>query len=405
MAVPFSRSLRSLATDGRSARRGGLALSLVFLGGWLVWFLRSEVAVYEITDVARVEAAELAYRAEVPVGGKVVATRLALGREVAVGDVLVELDSASDALDLAEKRTQIRGLVAEIAPLEAQIAAAKRVLDASRDVTRGTADEARVRHRDADAAAIYAEAEAERTARLRTEGLASDSDVARMRSTAKSRRADEQAARIAVDRIGAEHRAHESELAAEVARLERELQSLEAQRAKETAAVAGLEYRIEQRTIRAPVAGRLGEITALQIGSVLRAGDKVAAVVPGTALRVVADFPAAKAVGRVRRGQPGRVRLTGFPWTQWGVLGATVSRVASEAQAGRVRVELALVPDPASAIPVQHGLQGTAEVEVERVSPATLVLRAAGSFVRRASDVEGAPDTTSGATPVAGASP
>ncbi len=405
MAVPFSRSLRSLATDGRVARTTALALSSAFLAAWLAWFFRARVAVYEITDAARIEAEQLAYRSEAPVGGKVVATRLALGREVVAGEILVELDAEADTLDLAEKRTLIGAITSEIAPLEAQIAAQRRVLDANRDVTRSTVGEARVRHRDAEAAAVYAEAEADRTARLHAGGLASDADVARARSTAQSRRADEQALRISVDRVGSEHRAKESELAAEIARLGRELQNLEGQRARERSAVGGLDYRIEQHRVRAPVTGRLGEVTALQVGSVLRAGDKVAAVVPVTALRVVADFPAASAVGRVRAGQPGRVRLHGFPWTQWGVLGVTVARVATEARDGRVRVELALAPDPASAIPVQHGLQGTAEVEVERVSPATLVLRAAGSLVRRASDVEGAPEAPSGATPVAGALP
>ena len=62
---------------------------------------------------------------------------------------------------------------------------------------------------------------------------------------------------------------------------------------------------------------------------------------------------------------------------------ATVSRVAGEVRDGRVRVELALgargrEEDRIPAIPMQHGLPGTVEVEVERVSPARLILRLAG---------------------------
>jgi hypothetical protein len=60
---------------------------------------------------------------------------------------------------------------------------------------------------------------------------------------------------------------------------------------------------------------------------------------------------------------------------------ATVSRVASEVRNGRVRVELSVDPDGASPIPLQHGLPGAVEVQVERVAPVTLVLRTAGKLL------------------------
>ena len=100
-------------------------------------------------------------------------------------------------------------------------------------------------------------------------------------------------------------------------------------------------------------------------------------------MRAVAEYTPSAALGRVRPGQPARLRLEGFPWAQYGSLRATVAVVASEPRDGRVRVELELQPDPGSAIPLRHGLPGTAEIEVERVSPATLVLRAAGKLLAR----------------------
>ena len=42
-------------------------------------------------------------------------------------------------------------------------------------------------------------------------------------------------------------------------------------------------------------------------------------------------------------------------------------------------MELVLPADPDTAIPLQHGLPCAVEVEVERVSPATLLLRIAGA--------------------------
>ena len=79
----------------------------------------------------------------------------------------------------------------------------------------------------------------------------------------------------------------------------------------------------------------------------------------------MAEFLPAVALGRVRAGQPARLRLDSFPWTQYGSLATTVSRVASEVRDGRVRVELTVASQPTARLPLQHGLRGTVEVEVE----------------------------------------
>jgi membrane fusion protein (multidrug efflux system) len=59
---------------------------------------------------------------------------------------------------------------------------------------------------------------------------------------------------------------------------------------------------------------------------------------------------------------------------------ATVSAVASEIRDGGVRVELTLA-GTGTRVPLQHGLPGTVEVSIERVTPAQLVFRAAGQMV------------------------
>jgi hypothetical protein len=100
-------------------------------------------------------------------------------------------------------------------------------------------------------------------------------------------------------------------------------------------------------------------------------------IIPGM-LKIMTDFLPPAALGRIQPGQPARLRLDGFPWMQYGAVSATVASVASEVRDGWVRVELAVRPDAAPPIPLQHGLPGTVEVEVDHVSPATLVLRTAG---------------------------
>ncbi|HBL26462.1 MAG TPA: hypothetical protein DD490_06475, partial [Acidobacteria bacterium] len=57
--------------------------------------------------------------------------------------------------------------------------------------------------------------------------------------------------------------------------------------------------------------------------------------------------------------------------------------LGSEPRDGRIRVELTLRPRPGSRLPLQHGLPGTVEVEVEKVSPAVLVLRTVGKVFER----------------------
>src|SRR2546427_461257 len=54
MPIPFSRSVRSLNADGFRFSMLGLLLIALALGSWMAWFCWSRVALYEITNTARV---------------------------------------------------------------------------------------------------------------------------------------------------------------------------------------------------------------------------------------------------------------------------------------------------------------------------------------------------------------
>ena len=77
----------------------------------------------------------------------------------------------------------------------------------------------------------------------------------------------------------------------------------------------------------------------------------------------------------VRAGQTAQVRLDGFPWAQHGSVNARVQRVDGEVREvqGLQGREPRLPPQL-----LQHGLSGSVEVALESVSPAVLLLRAAG---------------------------
>jgi membrane fusion protein (multidrug efflux system) len=165
--------------------------------------------------------------------------------------------------------------------------------------------------------------------------------------------------------------------------LRRSLAALVADHDSELVAVRRLEVERERHTLRAPIDGVLGQVRAPQVGSVIASGQTVAVVTPETELQLVADFAPANAVGRVRPGQRANMRVRGFPWTQYGMLGATVTAVSSEVFDGRIRVVLTLDDRSAPAIPRRHGLIGEVEIELDEVSPAVLIARAAGQLFER----------------------
>lgn len=165
-----------------------------------------------------------------------------------------------------------------------------------------------------------------------------------------------------------------------MARLRREAVELEGDLSVDAATIKRLEHDLEDRTVRAPVSGRIEEKLPFRLGTVVRAGEKLGTIVPPGETRIVAFVPVA-AVGRVRPGQAARLRLDGFPWTQCGTVAATVTAVGNEANEGLIRVELGVERAASPRIPLQHGQTGSVEIAVEQASPAVLVLRAAGQYL------------------------
>jgi membrane fusion protein (multidrug efflux system) len=384
----FSTARRALDADGFRGTTLGLLLvvGLLVVGllaAWGSWFISAQVALYAVSDKARLEMSQAAHPVEAPVGGRVVATHLVLGQEVQGGDVLVELEATAQHLQLEEEQARWRTLTPQLQALHTAIAAEDQALREARHAGRVALDEARARHHEAEVAVRAADEEAELFTRLQARGLPAQIDLLRAKADAQKRRAAADTLRLAVSRLDSEHRTQESDRKARLEGLRRDVTRLASDMTTAAAMVERLAHEIERRRLRAPLAGRLGEVAELRIGSVVQEGNRLAAIVPRGDLQVVADFLPPSALGRIQPGQPARLRLEGFPWTQYGSLAATVRRVAGEVRNGRVRVELSVDPEGAALIPRQHGLPGVVEVQVERVAPATLVLRAAGKLLAR----------------------
>jgi len=381
MSSPFSRTLRSLEADGFQRTSWRLLLAAALLTAWAAWFFLGGVMRYEVSETARLEADRAAHPVQAPVAGRILATHLTLGREVQEGEVLVELEPDIQQHQVEEERSRLGAFAPQLEALRQEAAAETRARKQSGQASRAAVEEARAQLREAESRARLAEQEAERSVRLYAGGLLAEAELLRAKAEAERRRAAADGVRLALDRLPKEEQVRESERQGRIEALHREITRLGGERAASTAALQRVEHERERRRIRAPVAGSIGEVAERRVGEFVDEGDELAAIVPSGSLRIVAYFNPAASLGRIRPGQRARLRLEGFPWAQYGSIPATVSRVASELQNARVRVELTVQPSPKSPIPLQHGLPGEVEVEVERVSPVTLVLRVAGRLV------------------------
>jgi membrane fusion protein (multidrug efflux system) len=369
-----------------------LALFAMFVG-WLSWFFFADVGVYEVSAKARLEVQSAPHLVASPLAGRVVETRMAIGRAVSCGDVLLSLDAESDRLAIREHVVRAESCRARFEALRNEIDAEHEGLIVLAEARSSAAEESHAQVEEVEARLRYAQGSLERMTALKVRHAATDQDVALATSEMEATRAKIASLRGGGLRSERDRSALESEKRARLAKLEREVQELEGTILVEEATIRTLERQVADRQIRAPVSGRLGDVVVqYQVGSYVQVGAKIGVVIPEGRPHIVAHFPVA-ALGRLRSGQPARLRLDGFPWVQYGTLPACVQKVGGEPTAGLIQVELELLGDLPPAIPLEHGLPGAVEVQVERVAPIVLVLRSAGRLLTaREKPIEAAPN-------------
>jgi len=382
MPSPFSSTTRALTAD--TALPSGLCwlVSGVLAAAWLAWFFCAKITVYETSAKARLEVLHAANPVAARTAGSVASVHFTLGQTVKTGDVLIQLDDRVERLRLAEEDARKQALPQQIQALERQIAAQRAVLTQSgRTLTSGVAAARADWHKLQNSAEI-AKQHAQRSGILHDKGMISEYEWLKIHG-------EEQQAQLAVESQAAEIRRLEAETLgranqahADLEEMQKDLADLRGQLHHSEAAALRLAAEIEKHRIIAPTDGRIGEIVPeAQSGAFLAEGQAVAKIVPLDGLKVVAQFLPKDALGRVRPGQQGRLRLDAFPWAQYGSVEVAVARTGDEIHQDYQQVELTI--PAASPLPLQHGLTGTVEVAVETASPAYLVLRAAGQLLAR----------------------
>src|SRR5262249_42516771 len=259
MSATFSRTTRFL--DGERRGRWLVALLLaVVIAAWGVWFLFGRVACHETTAKARLEVSSAAHPIAAPVGGQIVLTRLTIGRSVQAGEVLLVLDAEAERAALRERQTRSAALIVRLRALSKEIAAEEVALREGQRAQRLAMEEIQAQVAAAAARLTFAEYQADVAARLRNQRAGSEEDGRRAQAEAEAQRAALKALEQGNGRQEQDRAVQESDRKIRLAKLAREVADVESEKVCEEAAIARLEHEVERRTIRAPVAGQIGEV-------------------------------------------------------------------------------------------------------------------------------------------------
>jgi membrane fusion protein (multidrug efflux system) len=373
--------------------------ALAALSGFVAWTFGARVPVLKVSTAGRIEPHNAVHRIEPPEAGRVVRSLLELDKDVNEGDLLIELDTREERLQLAQSEATSASLTRDLGVLEDQIANKQRELGAS-----GLVDEASLREATAkDQELVPRRALAEQREQLAKQsptGALSDLEKLERKTEAEELAHASRTQQLGIVRLRREQVVRREGLTAQLLQLQRDRLKVEGQLGELKIAIDRLHYEIEKKQVRAAASGRLVDVVELAGGDYVTQGQRLGTILAkGTShIRVRARFPK-ETVGIIRPGQRARLKLDGYPWTIYGTVPAQVSSVGTEpgvvataeAIPGTVRVELEIQDPPDPRVQLQHGLTTTVEIEVARVSPVALLMRAIGEWNTDASDPTDAP--------------
>ncbi|MBV8906916.1 MAG: biotin/lipoyl-binding protein, partial [Acidobacteriia bacterium] len=122
MPNSFHRVSRTLGVDRGRVSALALVAAICLMAGWMAWALESRVTRYEVSDSARLEIDQAASPIQANSSGRLASSNLVLGKQVRAGEVLAELDSTAERLNLQQERTRLAAFPPQRGALEAQLA-------------------------------------------------------------------------------------------------------------------------------------------------------------------------------------------------------------------------------------------------------------------------------------------
>lgn len=307
-------------------------------------------------------------------GGKVVAIHAENGRHAAEGEVLVELDADEARADYTDALTALQGYRAErlrrmaaLKAIEAESIGAQAGIEWPEDippamrsreelVLSGDLGQLSANVKSLDAQLAQKRAEQKRLAETiaaQETLIATLQERVNMRATLEADKTGSKAAVIdAKETLQIQQTAlatqkgqlAESLAAAEVLVQEREkaLASFKADNGQKLAEaerqiddfsqkVAKTGAKLDHMTIRSPTGGTVLGLSVTTLGQVLSPSEEIMRIVPDGSELEIEAYVENKDIGFVEAGQPAIVKIESFPFTRYGVLEATVVRVARDA--------------------------------------------------------------------------
>lgn len=381
MGANFYNTTRALKLDSYRTAITVTLIGIVFLAIWLAWFSLSKITIYESSNKVRLEVNNFSNPITTLVSGKVSSVNFSLAKEIKANDVLIVLDSNNENLRLKEAEAKLHSLPSQISALEKQIVALKSAKSETQQANLSAVQSVRFRQSEINSAIAFAKDNEHRLTELSNLGQIPLIETLKARTEVQKLNANKDALESDIKKLLKETETHKHQQDAEIESLNREIARLKGEELITQTLMATLQQSIDNHTIFSPVSGKIGEMIPLQVGSYVTAGDKLGSIIPYSDLKIVADFPPSSVIGRIKVGQTASMRLDAFPWAQYGTLKAKVSRVGSEIRDNQVKVEFIPEITSDSMIVLQHGLPGYIEVTIEQLSPAVMILRAAGQLM------------------------
>nr|MBP9113639.1 HlyD family efflux transporter periplasmic adaptor subunit [Polyangiaceae bacterium] len=329
LGLPFEMSLSSLR-DRDSATRVLTALMVLLTMGWAGWMFFGTIPVYATSTSARIEVEKRSNRIDAPSPGRLLTVFAKLGANVEANDVLFVIDHELEKKKIEEHRGRLSMIEPEMQVLERVLQARGEVIAESNREMKSAVDEGKARERSGASASALADDEAVRVKKLYATGTLTEVEWLRSLSEADRKRAEKQALSVGVERIRGEFRTRVSYEKTKIEELRRELLALDTQRRSLEANLAVLETEVQKRIVRAPLAGVIAELGEVNVGGVVKEGDRLCSILPDGALRAVGQFDPSESLGRIKKNQSAQIRLDAFPWGQYGTVRAKVTETARE---------------------------------------------------------------------------
>jgi membrane fusion protein (multidrug efflux system) len=386
MAYPFQRTLRSLNGDEFGIRVTLVTLSVAALIGLGAWVFAAQIPVLKVSTLGRLEPHNSVHRIEPPEAGRVIRSYLALDKEVNEGELLIEFDAQEQTLELDQNERNLATLTQDLEVLKDQIAQKEREREASILADEAALREAQAKSRELRPKYLLAQQRVQRAEESAPGSISTLEKLERKTESEELARAQETQP-ISIRRLERDQLVRRAGVDGQLLQLKRDRLKIEGDIEALKISIARLKYQIARRQVRAPASGQLVDSVELAAGDYISQGQRLGTILANGPLRVRARFPK-ETVGVVRPGQRAQLKLDGYPWSVYGTVPAKVTSVGTEptilptaeAVPGTVRVELDVDPPADPRIVLQHGLTATVEIEVARVSPFALLLRAIGEW-------------------------